>query len=69
MSQNHFTRPIAGEYNPYFDRYIALVPEGDVLALLRSQFDAMLALLRSIPESRAGYRYEPDKWTSANDPE
>jgi len=63
MSQNHFTRPIAGEYNPYFDRYIALVPEGDVLALLRSQFDAMLALLRSIPESRAGYRYAPDKWT------
>ena len=63
MSQNHFTRPVAGEYNPYFDRYISLVPEGDVLALLQSQFEATLALLRSIPASHAGYRYAPDKWT------
>jgi len=63
VSQSPFTRPIAGEYNPYFDRYISLVPEGDVLVLLRDQFEATTALLRRIPASRAGYRYAPDKWT------
>jgi hypothetical protein len=31
--------------------------------LLSSQLDDTLALLRHIPESQAGFRYAPDKWS------
>lgn len=56
-------RPDETEYLPYYGRYISLVPEGDILALLNKQSDETLALLRSIPESQAEFRYAPDKWS------
>jgi hypothetical protein len=57
------TRPQTTEYLPYYERYISLVPEGDVLETMAGQLDSTLALLRSIPEERAGHRYAPDKWS------
>src|SRR5689334_2350876 len=57
------TRPQTTEYMPYFERYISLVPQGDVLETLAGQLDSTLSLLRSIPEERAGHRYAPDKWS------
>ena len=56
-------RPDETEYAPYYGRYIALVSGGDVLAALRAQADDTLALLRTVPESRAGFRYAPGKWS------
>lgn len=56
-------KPDETEYLPYYGRYIALVPEGDVLSVLNEQLDETLALLRGIPESQAGFRYAPDKWS------
>jgi DinB superfamily len=56
-------RPDETEYLPYYGRYISLVPAGDILALLSRQREDTLALLGSIPESEAGFRYEPDKWS------
>jgi hypothetical protein len=29
-----YDRPDASEYNPYYGKYIALVPEGDLLRML-----------------------------------
>ena len=64
MSKNPFSaRPEAGEYPSYFEGYISLVPEGDVVELLARQIEETTALLRSLPESRGGYRYEPGKWS------
>lgn len=60
-SPNH--RPEAGEYAPYFERYISLVPDGDIVTVLNEQMDETLGLLRDIPEERAGFRYAPDKWS------
>ena len=57
------TRPQTTDYLPYYERYVSLVPEGDVLDTLAGQLDSTLALLRSIPEERAGFRYAPDKWS------
>jgi hypothetical protein len=57
------TRPLAGEYNPYYNTYISKVPDGDVLQVLAKQLDETQALLKSIPEDRAGHRYAPDKWS------
>lgn len=56
-------RPANDEYLPYYGRYIQRVPEGDVVATLRSQIGETLALLRGLPESVATYRYAPDKWS------
>jgi hypothetical protein len=57
------TRPAASEYLPYYERYIGLVPEGDVVATLVNQMVETQALLRALPASVATYRYAPDKWS------
>ena len=62
MSQP-MSRPAATEHIPYFTTYISLVPGDDVLAALSGQIHDTLALLRSIPEERAGFRYAPGKWS------
>jgi hypothetical protein len=56
-------RPQADEYVPYYDRYISLVPEGDLVEMLRTQIGGTLSLLRTISEERASYRYAPGKWS------
>lgn len=56
-------KPHTTEYLPYYSRYVALVPDGDILTVLRKQMEETLALLGSIPEVRADFRYAPDKWS------
>lgn len=55
--------PETTEYSPYYERYVSLVPEGDILATLAGQMDSTLGLLRGIDEEKAGWRYAPDKWS------
>ena len=57
------TRPTASEYLPYYERYIGLVPEGDVVATLVNQMIETQSLLRALPASVATYRYAPEKWS------
>lgn len=56
-------RPGEGEYRSYFGRYIALVPEGDILNTLVKQNESTMALLRGLSEGQAGFRYAPGKWS------
>jgi hypothetical protein len=56
-------RPAAGEFLPYYERYIALVPAGDVLSTLNAQMSDTQALLLGLPASMSTYRYAPDKWS------
>jgi hypothetical protein len=56
-------RPETSEYIPYYGKYIALVPDGDLVDTLRGQIGETLSLLRTIPEERASYRYAPGKWS------
>jgi hypothetical protein len=55
--------PAATEYAPYHARYVDLVPEEDIVPALEKQGKETAALLRSISEEKAGFRYAPDKWT------
>ena len=48
--------PDDGEYLPYYARYVALVPAGDVLATLESQLADTVAVVDAIGEARAGHR-------------
>ena len=57
------SRPVEGEFLPYYERYIALVPPGDVLTTLDAQMSETQTLLRGLPASIATYRYAPGKWS------
>jgi uncharacterized damage-inducible protein DinB len=56
------TRPGPGEYVEYYQKYIDLVPDGDIIALLEREHERTKALLESIPEDR-DHAYAPGKWT------
>jgi hypothetical protein len=58
-------RPEAGEFDPYYARYIDRVPDGDIVSLLENQIRSTAALLRAVPEDRATYRYAEGKWSIA----
>lgn len=53
-----------GEFSPYFSRYVALVPAGDVLTTLDAQLADTIAVVDSIGEERAGHRYAEGKWSA-----
>jgi hypothetical protein len=57
------TKPAKSEFLPYYERYIALVPDGNVVSTLAAQIGETLALLRGLPASVSNYRYAPDKWS------
>ena len=63
MTAARASRPAEGEFLPYYERYIALVPAGDVLSTLEAQMSDTQALLRGLPASTSTYRYAPDKWS------
>jgi|SRR5579872_40976 len=58
------SRPEPGEYAPYYDRYISLVPGADILGTLDAQRRQMMLLLSGRDESDGNFRYAPDKWSA-----
>ena len=63
MTTSLRARPAASEYAPYYHRYVELVPDGDVVEILRTGGRELIEAIRRIPEARAGHRYGPEKWT------
>lgn len=63
MTTMQRVRPDATEYAPFYANYVAGVPDGDVVATLRDNGQAIVTALAAIPESRGGFRYANDKWT------
>lgn len=56
-------RPKQDEYNPYYETYVGLVPEGEVGDMLRDAEAQTLELLAPLTEEQADYRYAPGKWS------
>lgn len=56
-------RPASFEHAPYYANYIALVPENDVLAVLRAQCDETVEFLHMIPEKDSTILHPPYTWT------
>lgn len=56
-------RPSAGEHDSAFDRYVARVPEIDILSALGRQKEEFHQFISAIGEQRAGYRYAEGKWS------
>src|SRR6185369_10071945 len=57
------SRPATSEYDPYYQRYVSLVPEEDILEALESQLGELSRLLAKVPEERGTYAYADGKWT------
>jgi hypothetical protein len=56
-------RPGTTEYAPYYDKYVELVPDGDIAETLARQIDESLTTYRAVTEEQSRFRYAPDKWT------
>jgi hypothetical protein len=57
-------RPQAGEYAPYYDRYVSLVQGNDILVTLDEQRRQTMLLLCARSDADGNFRYAPDKWTA-----
>ena len=57
-------RPEPGEYNPYYDKYISLIPGTDILGTLDAERRKTLLLLCGRDEEDGNFRYAPDKWSA-----
>jgi hypothetical protein len=57
-------RPKADEYNPYYSKYISLVPDNElsIAGLLADQHYETVGVLRKA-KSKGDHAYAPDKWT------
>jgi uncharacterized damage-inducible protein DinB len=60
MTQN---RPQASEYAPFYEKYIAMVPDGEIAETLEAQMREMKLLLGSLSEKEAEFRYAEGKWS------
>jgi hypothetical protein len=63
MSAPAPARPEKNDYATFYEKYVALVPDADIVETLEGQLEDALALLRGVTEERAGYAYEPSKWS------
>jgi hypothetical protein len=63
MSTTLSPRPASDEYLAYYERYIALVPDGNLVELLGAQNLETVRLLSGVDDKRGLYAYAPGKWT------
>ncbi|MGE3174338.1 MAG: DinB family protein [Planctomycetota bacterium] len=56
-------RPGRDELPEYHARYVALVPDGDLLTQLRRTGEATAAALATLGDAGAAHRYAADKWS------
>jgi uncharacterized damage-inducible protein DinB len=57
------SRPQAGEYNSFFERYINQTKAQNAHALLEELTAVLENFYTGLPESKADYAYAPGKWT------
>lgn len=57
------SRPQPTEYAPYYETYVSLVPDGDIVDTLAGQLDSTSALIGGISEDLGSFRYAPEKWS------
>ncbi len=56
-------RPLAGDLPDAYLRYLAEVPDGDIVMTLAVAWTETKALLRGLDEEQARHRYQAGKWS------
>ena len=57
------SRPQPAEYDPYYQKYVSLVPEEEIIPALENQLNEVYELFRSVPEEIGSFAYAEGKWT------
>ncbi len=57
-------RPAPTDFGPFYQGYISLVPEDDILPAMAAQLDETLALLRGISDAESMVRHAPYTWST-----
>ncbi len=57
------SRPNVTDYATFYETYVSLVPEDDVLQAMKSQTDELFPFLRGITEQVACLRHPPYTWS------
>jgi hypothetical protein len=63
MANAVLVRPETSEYGEYYERYVGLIPETNIVNVLEQQLQSIHALLSGIDEEKSNFRYEPGKWS------
>jgi len=63
VSSTAFPRPAADEHAPYYGKYVALVPDDDLLETMAQQLKDSWNLLTGISEAQGDHAYAEGKWT------
>src|SRR6188508_1182312 len=56
-------RPEPGEYNPYFQHYLDLVPPGKFATLFPDHTMELIAAIKQIPYEKENFAYANGKWS------
>ncbi|MED3561319.1 DinB family protein [Bacillus xiapuensis] len=56
-------RPNESEYPAYYQPYIQLVPEGNLLQVLKDELQKTITLFEGISEEDSYFRYDENKWS------
>ncbi len=56
-------RPRTGDNNPYYDRYISLIGDDDIIEVLEEQRKTSEKFLKTFTEKQGNYSYADGKWT------
>jgi uncharacterized damage-inducible protein DinB len=56
-------RPLTSEYPEYYRPYVELVPQGDLLAILKENLVKTIELFESLSEEQCLFRYAKNKWS------
>ena len=57
------SRPQPAEYDPYYQKYVGLVPEDEIVPALDGQTDELDKLFDGVPEEKGTFAYADGKWT------
>lgn len=63
MENLKISRPETVEYDSYYERYVSLVADGDIISTLKNQISETLELLTAINAEKADFRYAEGKWS------
>ena len=63
MTATTLVRPEPSEYAPFYQGYVARVPDGDIVHILEQQLQETTALLAGLTEAQGEHRYAPGKWS------
>jgi len=56
-------RPEKEEYDPYYEGYVSLVPDGNIVEIMERQSGELREIFAAIPDEKGPYAYAEGKWT------